>query len=1060
MNFRFDQPAWLLLAIIAVPMGVLALRWFGAMSRPRRWSAAMLRLSLLSLLAAMLAGLTLVRPSDQMAVIAVVDTSGSVTQFFKPGVDAEGRALTVNEAVSGFLTVAGRSRRPDDRVGVVTFDHRATAVQSPSRGTRFDVPPSMSTPAQDTGTNIDAAVRLAAAMIPSDAIGRIVVFSDGVATAGNASRAAEAIAGGGSEARSGGAETPAQSSPRRVAIDVVPLEYAVTTEVIVESVDSPPTAPALSSVPVRVVLSSAGEALGTLQVLHEGEPADINGDEPGNGLRLRLSPGRNVQQVVVPLGPGRVHRFEAVWEPDPVGSDPARGVQDTILTNNRAASFTVAPGRGSVLLVDGVSGGDPGGPGAILANTLRSAQIDVQAVSADAVQPDLLWLQAFDLVILQNIAADALPRRTQEALVAYVTQLGGGLIMVGGPDSFGPGGWKGTDLEPILPVKLDLPERLVTPAAAVVIIIDNSGSMNRSVMGSDRSQQEIANEGAAIAIESMDKADLVGVISFNNAYTIEVPLSPNRDPRASAAKVRSIAPDGGTFLPPALEEAHRQLRNATADVKHVIVLSDGVSQGTEDLPALVERMAKDKISVSTIAVGDGADATVMSRMASLGNGRFYRVIDANLLPRIFLKAVRVVRSPMIRETPFTPVLQPSGSPVMEGVDAATMPPLGGLVITQRRVEPTVINTMFTPTGEPVLAYWNAGLGRVAAFTSDAHKWGADWLTWHGHARLWAQLARAIARPPTDRTQTLTADLEGDRLRIRLDATRDDGKPLDLLHVPGSVYAPDGSRTDIRLSQIGPGQYETIAPAPASGTYVITLTPRQGDRMLAPIVGGISRPTGTEFRRLTSDAAALRGLAQMTGGQALTLARPNDADLFDRRNARPAEARTQLWQLLAIWAIVVMLLDVATRRIAWDRLLSREFGADLQRQAAAAVRERGAQAQEAVGRLRRHEQAAATSPGANAPSSALGDEDALRIVREQAARRRQVRDAAKATAGQSDPLDREAAHGGAGASSTSEDQTAAPGEPKPTESVPTEESGLLAAKRRARRQIEDEGNPHG
>ena len=1040
MNLRFDQPLWLLLPLLVIPMAWIALRWFGAMSRSRRWSAILLRTLLFVALAAMLAGATLLRPTDRLAVVAVVDTSASIDRYFDAGISQDGTPLSAGRAIARFLSDASTSRQSDDLIGIVTFDGHAAAAQPLQRAGRVDALSQPTFGASDEGTDIESALRLAGAMLPSDAVGRIVLFSDGVATAGNATRAAAALAG---RATSG---SVSDATLRRIPIDVVPLNYNVSTEVFVDSIDSPPTAPARSSVSVRIVLTSAGHATGTLQVLHEGEPADINGAEPGNGLRLTLRPGANMQQVAIPLGEGRVHRFEAVWEPDPIesvamsgGRDGSGGVQDTILTNNRATSFTVAPGRGSVLLVDGVSGGDPAGPGATLARTLRAAELDVQTVGPDAVQSDLLWLQAFDLIILQNVPADALPRRTQEALAGYVTQLGGGLVMVGGPDSFGPGGWKGSEIEPLLPVTLDLPERLVTPAAAVVIIIDNSGSMNRGVMGSDRSQQEIANEGAAVAIESMDKNDLVGVISFNSEHTVEVPLGPNRDPTATAGKVRSISADGGTFLPPALEEAYRQLRNVTADVKHVIVLSDGVSQGTETLPGIVRRMAADKIAVSTIAVGDGADTQVMSQMAALGGGQFYRVIDPTLLPRIFLKAVRVVRSPMIRESPFQPVIRATGSPVMEGITTADMPRLGGLVITQQRIEPTVLTPMVTATGEPVLAYWNAGLGRVAAFTSDAHRWAGDWIAWPGYARFWTQLVRTIARPPTDRTQTLTAEIDGDQMRVRLDATRDDGAPLDLLSVPGIVYAPDGARTNVQLSQIGPGQYEAALPAPTSGAYVITLTPRLGDKMLAPVIGGVSRPAGAEFRRLSSDPDALRRIAELTGGRVLSLSRPDQADLFDRRGVKPAESHSPLWRLIAIWAIVLLLLDVATRRIAWDRFLSREFGADLKRDAAATVRERGTQAQAAVERLRqRDDQIDAPFNPVIAPST-LGDDDAQRIIREQAARRRAARAAAVAS------------------NTSPDDVAAAPVTPtnQPASQPPVDDGGLLAAKRRARKKFDEE-----
>lgn len=1078
MSFRFDQPWYFALLVLAVPTVILGLRWLPAMSLPRRWSAVLLRTALIALLAALLAGSSMVRTTDRLTVVAAIDTSGSVRRFFVPPPAPDGSSLNTPAAITGFLNAAAPSRRPDDLSALVAFDARATPIQPVGAAPFAAAFPQVTT----DGTDIAGALRTAAAMIPPDSSGRIILFSDGVDTAGTPLFAVRAgastgggaggVDGGGGGVGGVGALTSLSGSRGNIPVDVVPLNYRVADEVFIESFDSPPTAPADSTIPLRVVLTASSPAVGTLQVMREGEPVDITPDLPGNGLRLSLEPGPNVVQVNVPLGKGRVHRFDALWIPDSVVAEggSARLSGDTVESNNRASAFTVSPGRGSVLLVDGVSGGDPSGPGATLARTLSGAGMDVKLIGPDSVQPDLLWLQAFDLVVLQNISADALPAPVHTALAAFVSDLGGGLIMVGGPDAFGAGGWKGSPVEPLLPVLLDLPEQLVVPAAAVVLVIDNSGSMNRPVLGSDLSQQEIACEGAAVAIESLDKSDLVGVITFNSVHRVEVPLGPNRDPKATSHLVRSIGADGGTYLPPALQEAARQLAQVQADVKHVIVLSDGVSQGKEMLPEIVQGMASRGIRVSTIAVGDGADTQVMSSMARQGGGRFYRVTDPTLLPRIFLKAVRVVRTPMIREVAFTPILPRTGSPVVEGLSG--VPPLGGLVLTQARSEPTVMYPMLTPTGEPVLGYWNAGLGRVAAFTSDAHRWAEPWLTWPGYSRFWAQLARAIARPASDRSQTLAMDLEGDRLRIRLDAAGDDGRPLDRLSVPGVVYTPEGTRLPIRLSQIGSGQYETVVPASAAGTYVTTLMPRrvgESGPPLPPVIGGASRQTGLEFRRLQSDPITLQRIAQATGGRVLDLAHPESAALFRREGLTRAEARTPLWRTLAVCALVFMLLDIATRRVAWDRLFSRDFGADLRRSAAATVRDRSHQAAEAVRRLQQRgaggggsggdrgspagdahpDQHSAeplprdlhASPGAASGPAPLGDADAAAVALAQTQRRREAREAARrARPAPDSPPER-------GSAAPPPSPGTIPDDPPPTESA------LQAAKRRARERFD-------
>ncbi len=1022
MSLRFDQPLFLLGLLLMLPIGAAALASFAAMTRTRRWSAIILRTLLMCSLLGMLAGASLVRRSDKLAVIACIDASGSVRQFFHPAPAADGTERSLSRAAREFLDRSSKSRRPDDLAGVIVFgaSPSATGVLEPRP---FAIPETLDAPAD--GTSIDQALRLARAMIPPDAAGRIVLFSDGVQTSGDALAAART-----------------SSSAKPIPIDIVPLTYTVDHEVVLESIDTPPTAQAGSTIPIRVVLTATKPATGTLSILHEGAPLDINPTPPTpSQLRLELKPGPNVELFHVPLPDGRIHRFEAIWTPDP---GPAGA--DTIAANNRAESVTVSPGRAGVLIVDGVSGGDPAGPGATLGHALARAGLQVQSIGPDALQPDLLFLQQFDLIILQNVAAEAILRSAHSALAACINQLGIGLIMLGGPDSFGPGGWKGSVLEPLLPVKLDLPERVVTPAAAVVIVIDNSGSMNRPVLGSGRSQQDIADEGAALAIESMDKSDLVGVITFNSDYTVDVPLAPNKDAKATAKLVRSIGADGGTNMPPALAEAHRQLAAARADVKHCIVLSDGVSQGKEQLPDMADRMAADGIMVTTIAIGNDADASGMAEMAKRGKGQFYRVIDPNVLPRVLIKAVRIVRSPLVREGAFTPIVPPSGSPVLDGVASAmgdsTLAPLGGLVLTQARTDPGVINVLIAPKptkgdggGEPVLAYWSAGLGRVAAFTSDAHpRWAAPWLdasAGAGFARFWTQLARTIARAPgSPRTQELRADLDGDKLTVRLRASSDEGKAIDGLTIPATLYDPTGATSEFRLAQVAPGEYETqhdLSPSSASGSYVIILSPSQTTRgraeLLPPVIGGITRPgaASAEYRSLRSNESLMQQLARETGGDVLSL--DATADLFSHTGRQPAEGRTPLWPMLAIASVVLMLLDTATRRIAWDRLLSREMGAEVAQNISAAMRDRSSQAAATLGQLRRESpQPSATVPG----PGPLTDEDAD-ALRDRERTRRRARPAAP----------------------TQPPIIEAPTSPQDSE------TGLRAAKRRAQRRMDED-----
>lgn len=947
MPLRFDDTPWLWLAVLAVPSALVALASFAAMSGLRRLSAIVFRALLLALLAAALAGAASVRVTNDLAVIAVVDVSDSVRRL-RPG--EQSPAL---QRAQAFLAAAARSRGPNDLLGIVAFDASSIVIASPSSldvsGRSLDV-------RMRDGTDIAGALRFAASLVPPSAAARLVLISDGNQTTGDALRDAATLA----------RATGRLGERARVRVDVVPVEYDIRNEVVVESVDAPPRSAAGVPITVRVVLNATDAARGTLRLTDGDRVIDVDPASPGDGRPLVLSPGRHVETIEVPPGPDRVHKFRAVFEPES---------GDTLADNNSGGAFTITPGRGSVLLVDGVSDADPTGPGATLADALRTSGLDVTVVPPTGIPSNLLSLQAFDIVMLQNVPADAVPPGTQSLLAANVRDLGAGLVMIGGPDSFGSGGWRGTPIEPLLPVKLELPDKLVTPETAVIFVLDNSGSMGRSVMGSSRSQQDIANESAALAVRVLDRQDLVGVIAFNSDAEVLVPLAPNSNPAATQEAIRSINAGGGTNLIPALEEAERQLLGVNAKVKHVIVLSDGRSQRANEIPAITERLAADGIKVSAIAVGDHADKDGMEKMAGIGKGSYRDVSNPNLLPRVFLKTVRIVRTPMIREVPFAPVVLPSSSPLVQGL--GRLPTLNGLSLTQARPEPTIINAIATPEGEPVLSHWTFELGQVAAFTSDAGKWAAPWLDWPGYSTFWAGMARRLARPDTGRDFRASVLHDADVLDLAVEARDKDGKPLDDLSIAATIYPNDNDPIETRLSQTGPGQYEgRVTGIDLPGTYVAVFKPKgpAGSAPIAPVIAGASVASGIESRRFRSDRALLESIARESGGRVLALDDP-DPKLFSRDGIPPQEALTPLRPLLLAWALVVLVLDIATRRVAWDRFVSREFGASVAQRARRETMERGESAARALGGLRK-----APAPARSPETATFGDEDAAVLAR--------------------------------------------------------------------------------
>jgi len=896
IDLRFDHPEWLLLALLAVPLAIAAWSALSSMDRFRRGTAIALRCLLMLAIAVALAGPHTVRTHDDVTVIGIIDVSGSVRRFASlpdtGALDAE-RATSTIQSLRAWFREATQSRRDGDRFGLVVFDGEATVLSAPTRGAYVDDNIDL---VRLEGTNIAEGIRLALAMLPPDTARRIVLMTDGNETAGSALEAARRAAGA-TAINAAFAHAGATGVP----IDVVPIAYHVSGDVQVVRVETPPFARPGERITARIVLEATHPTQGRLSLMREGAPVPI-GAGGETARRVMLQTGQTVELAIVELGDTPVNRFEAVFEP----ADPR---DDLLSLNNRSEAFTITPAKGAALMLQQ----ENAGPSA-LAILLRESDMRVEEITGESLPRDLLAMQNYDLVILNNVPAYDLAPQQQDMLASFVTDLGGGLLMVGGEDSFGAGGWAGTPIEAVLPLEMSPPKEMILPSAALVLVLDKSGSMQDPVWGARASQQEVANEGAALAIESMRADSLIGVVTFDFVPHEFIPLQRNTDAKRLGELVRTIQPDGGTDIEPALRMAYNMLRETEVERRHIVLLTDGRAPSA-NLEQLATMMAAQGIRLSTIAVGEDTDAALLKKLAEIGQGEFYPVRNPRTLPRILVDAVQVVNKPLIKESVFTPVVQPSGAAL--GIAAAEAPDLTGLVITGVKPSPLVSMELTHPEGDPLLAVWQTGLGRTAAFTSDAEgRWSARWKDWAGDRAFWTQLVQSIARPPGEPDAELLIAADDDSMRITLDMSASSAPTNAYMQVDGTVYTPDGETRNVRLRQTGPGLFEGEAPADSAGSYIVVVNPRRGERRLAPLIGGVTRATGAEYRRYRSNIALLNDLVEVTGGRRLAIEAPEEASLFDPEQLPRSISFRPAWPMVIWAALALLLLDVACRRIAW------------------------------------------------------------------------------------------------------------------------------------------------
>ena len=559
---------------------------------------------------------------------------------------------------------------------------------------------------------------------------------------------------------------------------------------------------------------------------------------------------------------------------------------DTFLTNNTLRTSIVINGPPRVLYVEGHAQS-----ARYLPSALQKEGIVV--TTANALPASTADLDNYDAVILSDVARTTLTNQQMNAMKTYVRDLGGGFILAGGENTYGGGdGYSETEIEKILPVTFDAkrPHRSV----AMIVVLDKSGSMG----GPDFA---FTKEAARAPLELLANTDSFGVLAFDSDYFWAAPFQSAENREEIAHAISTIIPGGETDIYPPLEEAYTQLVNDPSEVKHVIVLSDGHT-AKDPFQMLAEKMAAANITISTVALGTGADKDLLANIARWGKGRAYFVTEAKRVPQVFQDESELTVGTTLREGPFTPVVKKEAQ-VLKGIDFKTAPRLLGYVATKPKEKAQVL--LESDRKDPVLARWQYGLGKTAAFTSDLKdRWAVDWLRWNGYSKFWSQLVRQTMRAHDDSQLNLRVVRDGDHAHVTIDAIEKDGEFRNEINSQLRVLAPDQSVADVPIRQVGPGSYEADVELIQKGSYVFRLVGEDGgaSRTLA-----YSYPE--EYHFYPPNIEALRALSNETNGKF----QPEAADIFTTKG-ETAPSPVQLWPYLVGLALVLYVCDVFLRRV--------------------------------------------------------------------------------------------------------------------------------------------------
>ena len=866
MNISWTTPSalWLLAAI---PLVWLALRFARTNFNPRqRLLQTVIRSLLLALVVLALARPVISAGSSQLSVVYLVDLSHSVdaSQIVAAAKQIDELTASVRPAYSRIVVFGA------DTATVPTTDalRQLAAADTETTAAATSAP---RVAVNRLGTDLEGALMFARASLTPGALPRIIVFSDGRATAGDTNDAIARLAAGG------------------VPVSVIPLTPPDLGDAWIDAIDVPATMSAGATFAVTVHVTSQRPTTGAEQP----RAATIELRALGRVLAtksLSLAVGSTPVVLDVALDTIGAQAIEATLV----------SAGDPLPANNRLdVAVSVAP-KPRVLYMEGSTAASA----RYLTGALTSAGIDVAVRAPSAWQRGVENLDPWDVVILSDVARSMLPDTAMRTVADWVETKGGGLLIAGGEAVFGEGpqGYRKTELERVAPVTF---ERRDEPEIALVIVLDKSWSMNGAVM-------ELCKSAALAAIGALADEQSIGVITFNDGFNWDVPVQNVGKRRAEINKaVSAIQASGQTMIFPAVEQAFKALSSVKARAKHVVLLSDGRSY-PDDYEGLVKKMVAAKITVSSVAVGQSADGELLGNIAKWGKGRGYLVLDAKEVPQIFVKEAKEIPNLSFEEKRLAPVVKHLG--FLDGLDFTKAPALRGRTATV--IKDSALELLSTKDGDPLLAFWPVGLGRAAVFTSDVKdRWASDWITWRGYGPFFAAVIRALERqrPPAMSLTVVPGAVHGTTrsMALLVDAHDADGKPHDFLTPRVRVQSGTKAPVDIPARQTAPGHYEARAIVDAAETFAASVisTNTTGVPDTGITSGLVVPDPNAEYRFGPPDEPRLRSIADATGGQW----KPTAAQLSNTSGEHRA-TRRPMWPALLWTALGLWMVDLLLRRV--------------------------------------------------------------------------------------------------------------------------------------------------
>ncbi len=865
--FDFRSPLFLIL-LAAIPILVLIqLRTSVLAAKWRKQITIFLRCAALLCAIFALANLQRTNKEQRLAVTFLLDTSDSI-------------APSQREDAINQIHTAIANLKPTDQFGVISFAQEPSVLigmgAAHEQPTLTSVLPESS--AEQDATDILTALNRSLELLPDNYKRRIVLFTDGIHNIGNTSIA----------------DFLPLFSASDVEIMTIPLN-TVKDAIRIQELQLPNQVRKGQPFTIQAIIESDGSLPNVTATLYHNEV-------PIPDIEFSVQKGRNV--LTLPK--------QQVSEDRPHIYQLKLNVSDEILENNQGYGVVQIQDKPHILYAEGdLEHADN------LKEVLEENGFVVEVISGQDIPTDMVPLQHNDVLILSNISADTLSSEQLDIIEAFVRDLGHGLVVIGGDRAFGPGGYTDTALERVLPIEMTPRER--KESVALVFAIDTSGSMANYV-GAQK-KIELAIEAIRAGIRNLEAEDQAAVIGFDVKLRDISSLTSDHD--ALIDVVGKLKPTGGTTaMGKAIESAGKMLKSSDTKRKHIILLSDGKSEGEPyKFIDIANDLAEARIVITTIAIGD-ADKNLLKEIAIAGNGRSEDVKNIHELPDILVDAVRETQNYIVQEQ-FQPIVVNPTTPILEGID--TLPPLYGYVATAEKSTAQVY--IGSNKEEPILTGWNYGIGKSVAWTSDVKPaWSKDWISWSNFSKFWGQVVNwTLPTKGTDAVFDLIVSPRNGRAEVVID-TQHASRTAYVVQVAG----PNGTSESVAMQQESSRRYIGTFQMNNSGTYIITAKRENDDSKLTETVT-LSYPA--EYATFDVNVNLLKKLSEDTGG----IYEPSLSEIVAPAGT-PFEKRVSLSQTLLIIAVALFVLEMILRRFSIASGYFAELRAQLRRKPKSVVPE--------------------------------------------------------------------------------------------------------------------------